>query len=310
MSNIDLEDFISKNNSTLFYSGYAIDIQLSNGSEEADSEALKKSLAIVDSKECISKLISEGEITSDEKVYYVINNYDSSTLNSNSTSTSKSAKVTFISSSGKIINTSLCDNIEIKLSAPTNLNTTDYDSIKSQYNQDIYNSSSEFLNDKCYQYSNDGVDYTITLRRETYDLEASCGIDCTYSGIDSNNYIVCSCSQISQETYTDFKDKVWTSLTSSNFILITCFSTVFNSKILKNIGFWAQNILFIITIFVLIYYYCILSKKTDYTKIVYNDASFLSSFSSKVYNNIVNDVGKAKREDNEIPRELSKIFII
>lgn len=306
MSNIDLEEFISKNNSTLLYLGYILDIQISDSTEFSDSEAMNNSLAIVDSEECMKKLIIEGQITSDEKVYKLINNYSNSTLFSNSTITSNSAKVTFISSSGNLIDTSACDNIKIKLSAPSNLNTTDYHNIMSEHNQDIYNSSSVFFNDKCYKYANENVDYTVTLRRETYNLEGSCGEDCTYSGIDSNNYIICLCSQTNKETYSNFKEKIWTSLTTSNIILITCFSTVVNSKILTNIGFWAQNLILIITLSVLFIYYYILPSKADYTQFIYHDACYLLSLSKKVYNNIVNAVGKSKMENKEFIKDISK----
>lgn len=278
LSDININDYIEENNSTIYYNGTTIVVQVTDNSEAAIKESLDNNIAIVDSHECIQSLIDKNLISEGDSVYTIINNYDSYILSFNSTAATDGVKAELINGNGNVIDTSTCDSIDIKISTPENINLTDYNSILDEYESDIFNSDDSFYNDKCMRYTLNGSDVTITIRRETYDIEAKCASNCDYKGIDENNYIVCACVDMKLETYSNFEKKIWETFSSSNFVLFTCFATVINSDLLVNVGFWAMNTLTIITASILIWYYGCYRKKIiidrDINEIIKNDACF------------------------------------
>ena len=74
-----------------------------------------------------------------------------------------------------------------------------------------------------------GFDTTINYRRTNYyqNLTASCGANCTYLGIDSNNYINCNCSITTPTVQPDFLQEVLSDLPTFNFDVILCFEQTF-----------------------------------------------------------------------------------
>lgn len=281
---LDINDYITTHNSTIYYSGEAITVQLTNNSAQGISEAYENNLAIVEANSCIELLKEQKIIPEDEIVYFLSNNYDASIMyeesDVNSTAVSQGVQVKLVDSTGNEIDTSACNDFLVKVPTPSLINLTDYQSISSEYDADIYNSKDPFLNNKCTLYSIGGADITVTLRRQLYDVEATCEEEgCSYTGIDEHNYIQCNCTELPSKSYTDFKETIWTTVVDSNFKLVTCFLVVFKSDIINNIGFWAQNIITLLTIVGITAYYAKYNNtldaiKQNITEIIYNDATF------------------------------------
>ena len=131
---------------------------------------------------------------------------------------------------------------------------------------DIYNASSEFFNDLCYEYdSTDGKDITLEDRRnDIYQNVSFCQEGCTYGGINYDLMAVnciCDTSSIQSENVTNegddsniskFEGLVKTFLSNwldFNIEVIYCYNLVFNGRIIpKNIGFLFMSSMFTLQI--------------------------------------------------------------
>ena len=126
---------------------------------------------------------------------------------------------------------------------------------------DIFDNQAEFFNDICYPYSEDDSDMILKDRiSDIYENYSLCENNCDYEGInETSGTIICSCSIKTEvdtviempEIYTVILD----TFTDSNFGVIKCYSLVFKTDKLDNIGFWIFTILVLVHIPIFILYF-------------------------------------------------------
>ena len=142
---------------------------------------------------------------------------------------------------------------------------------------DIFNASSDFFNDICFQYDNDdGKDIILNDRRtDIYQNISLCQDGCKYEGMDYDLMVsncICNSSSLqggtsqSENKYNNseiiqfdalIKSFLSDSLKAFNFDVLNCYNLVFNTKLLKtNIGFYfmlimkASQISFLVIFFI------------------------------------------------------------
>ena len=147
----------------------------------------------------------------------------------------------------RLLNLSLCKDIEIEITYAMKDNSLDMNSI-SKFNNtgiDVFNINDSFFNDICHPYSDSNNDIVLEDRiKDIYQNYSLCEEGCSYNGIDLvNKTISCDCkvktnmslngsSSITLIYFDDIKIE-------SNFGLIKCYQLVFSFKgKLTNIGFW------------------------------------------------------------------------
>ena len=141
---------------------------------------------------------------------------------------------------------------------------------------DVFNASSEFFNDLCYEYDNiDGKDITIEDRRTNiYQNISFCQDGCSYAGVDYDLMVVnciCDAAALQREGKNNTNDNqaqtnlnTFESLVQSfiknwldfNIDVIYCYNLVFNPHILKqNIGFFVMSGLLFLQISFLVFFF-------------------------------------------------------
>jgi hypothetical protein len=219
---------ITKNDSMILGDS-KVTTHIYSGSDTINREtAVKNNLPIFNMTECEAALKSYYNITQDTDIIYVTNSYDSS-LNSEDVN-SYQIKA-YNSQSKEQLDTSICNNIKQTVKMPisniTDFNLTHYNELKQQ-GIDIFDPKNRYLNDRCVTIDTED-DISLTQRRENYSqrkMPECFGLNCTYSGIDTDNYVECSCSGI--QTDIEFINKpinfLLNSVTKLNIDLIGCVS--------------------------------------------------------------------------------------
>jgi hypothetical protein len=202
---------------------------------------LADGLSVLNITSCLKQLKQFYNFTEDDKL--IIIKTDSDPLLNDDSDSSVSAKEVkfdiYSKKDKKKLNISLCDqnNIEIKLPIDNKfyINTTKYNLLKEQ-GIDIFNPNDPYFTSRCYSYSPDGFDTTVKMRmKDLYtNISISCNDDCTYNGIDENNYVRCDCPLVmnSPKFRSKWKKFVLKQLLSLNFGIIMCPNRVFNVKLL------------------------------------------------------------------------------
>ena len=143
---------------------------------------------------------------------------------------------------------------------------------------DVFNVSSEFFNDLCYEYdNNDGKDITIEDRRtDIYQNISFCKEGCSFAGVDYDLMVVsCICdaavlqsegknntnqndnqAQTELNTFESIVQSFIKNWLDFNIDVIYCYNLVFNPRILKkNIGFFVMSGLLVFQISFLIFFF-------------------------------------------------------
>ena len=237
----------------------------------ASSTSLKEQLMTSNSA------IDLGDCTDTLKTYYNIpgeqdliilnkeSNYnnESSTLNNNN-------EIEVYDYSGRKLNLSVCQEEIALVKFIGDIEELNIEKAMDYAEQgiDIYNASSEFFNNLCYQYNNeDGEDITMEDRRnEVYQNVSFCQDVCSYGGIDYELMTVkCICNADSLQSETQnttnendesklshFESLVKTFISNwfdLNFEVIYCYNLIFYGPILiKNIGFFLMGSMFALQI--------------------------------------------------------------
>ena len=132
---------------------------------------------------------------------------------------------------------------------------------------DVFNSSSEFFNDLCYEYDNiDGKDITMNDRRtDVYQNVSFCKEGCTYVGVDYDLKVAsCICdaavlqsegnntnnndnqAQSNSNTFESLVESFIKNWLDFNIDVVKCYNLIFNPRILKqNIGFFVMTALLV-----------------------------------------------------------------
>ena len=188
------------------------------------------------------------------------NNYnlEYSNINNNITKypTNHIEYLIFNGKNGKLLNTSYCNDLNVKISHPiVNLNGINLNISKKlyeEYNIDVYRANDSFFNDICMNYTSDKkTDLTLMQRRNMYYQNASfCDSNCTYVEINyTSNTAICACEVKDGimndellfkdgEEYQHNKNFTYENVFSViNYRIFTCYKQVFDLKrLLINAG--------------------------------------------------------------------------
>jgi hypothetical protein len=196
---------------------------------------LKNKAGIVSPEKCIDKLKEHYNIASTLIVLksdYNSDVIDLDNLDNPLTSDSVNFKV-YDPNTKEELNTTICSNdapikIKTKIKATQLLNLTYYNQMINA-SIDVYNPSAPAFNDVCVVHidTDTGFDSTVNWRRTHYfqNLSAFCeGANCTYAGIDEDDYISCECSSIEPEEVvnSDFNSYLLGQFSVWNFEVFLC----------------------------------------------------------------------------------------
>lgn len=230
-------------NETILFKGDLISIQISDGSKKEREISIKNKLGIVDFENC-RKNLSQSDIYS-------------STLNYRNKS-SLSVYTSLINSNGTKFNTDNCSDFGINIPSDEIINKTDYSKLKSTLNIDIFKKDSPFFNDNCFIFTDNLINeyntfMTLEERQEKYNLSMFCSNNCTYQGIDNNNYIKCSCQSLSEKEVGPLLEKsLFSPLKDSNLYLIYCFENYLKSTQKMNVFLILFLVLFLVVVLIII----------------------------------------------------------
>lgn len=106
----------------------------------------------------------------------------------------------FNGKNGKLLNTSYCNDLNVKISHPivnqTGINLSISKKFYEEFKIDVYRTNDSFFNDICMNYTSDKkTDLTLSQRRKMYYQNASfCDSNCTYIEINyTSNTAICAC---------------------------------------------------------------------------------------------------------------------
>jgi len=204
------------------------------------------------------------------------------------------------------LNLSYCDEIPVKFYIPLSLSINQNELYK-------YNSSSQFYNDGCYQYTSEyGTDITLYDRKNDYNEKnlSLCEVNCQFKGYNSKTLKVeCECKiKNKMNFFSDIhidKKKLIEQLINikkiSNIWVVKCYNLVFSKKgLITNIGSYVLLIIILINII-----FSILFCKKGYILISETINKIIGSkFVSSVNDNKIN-IPPKRKEINKIHSRIS-----
>ena len=178
----------------------------------------------------------------------------------------------FNGKNGKLLNTSYCNDLNVKISHPIiKKDIIDLNSSKifyEQYQIDVFRTNDSFFNDICMNYTSDKKkDMTLSQRRQYFYQNVSfCDANCTYIAVNyTSNTAICACEVkgVMNDKFlfedNNEKDKSFTYndiISSINYKLFTCYKQVFDSnRLLKNIGNYLSFCLIVVYTICIIHFY-------------------------------------------------------
>ena len=215
---------------------------------------------------CEKNLKENKLLNMNETLYLLINVWNQEKNSDVKSSTSITNRL--IKSSGEVVDTKQCGKVQAKMPPTKDITSvsTKYDQIKQAYGTDIFNSTDNFFFDLCITFIQQESDITLEARRNKFNSTIVCSEGCSYSGLDEDGYITCTCdSENINEVANQLKASFVSGITSSNIMVITCFSLAFNTTIMKtNLGFWLIfGITTLIFLLIIIFHKC---SRKDYIK--------------------------------------------
>jgi hypothetical protein len=213
---------------------YSGQMYTSNSNSKATYEnAVKNNLPIYDTKACDVLLRAYYNITDDDEILYVTNNFDQSLSSNGLNSYTLTA---YDSGTRTKLDINLCQNIsqsvEIPLSNQTGFNLTQINQLKDQgYN--VFDQNDPLFTDRCSIYidKSTGMDTSLTWRRNHLyqQRKPMCiGINCTLQGVSENSYIKCNCTglQSDSQVFNEIFDSIISSVSELNVGITVCYFTI------------------------------------------------------------------------------------
>jgi hypothetical protein len=202
----------------------------------ADKFALDNRLAIINTTDCISRLIAYYNTTS---IIIVKTDLDSSFNPFSNSTTSQSVNIDFYNSiTREKLNKSICSDFDIKLplAAGSGINITEYNEVIKTRGIDIYNPDDPAFTSRCVTDEDPDTSYDTTVNSRIRSLYKNktmlCTSGCKYVKIDSNNYVNCQCTGVTK-TKSEFLNNIcdWflEGFSNININVVTCYQNVFLS---------------------------------------------------------------------------------
>jgi hypothetical protein len=235
---LKISDF---NNKIILYSNLTLTDTLISGDSMYSSQiyssmdtdiAIKNNFPIFNMTECELILKKYYKLPDNSKFIFVTSNINSTLTDNNVNAYQISI---YDSVSKNKLDTNICKNttqmISMPLSNIANYNISSFKYMKQQ-GVDIFNPDDPYYNDRCRSYANNttGLDTTVNWRRQNTarKIPQCFGLNCTYEGVDDNNYVQCLCSgadtgsEIINKSVNFFLD----SLSQFNIEIFTCFYVI------------------------------------------------------------------------------------
>jgi hypothetical protein len=197
--------------------------------------ALNNNITIVNPEKCLDKLKDYYNIPSDQSLLIIKTNYnkDLNLDNIDKPLVSDSVNLKILDpATGDELNTDVCNDVPIKVKTKIKASQLiNMELYKQMINSsiDVFNPSSPSFNDVCEAHidTGTGFDTTVYWRRKNYfqNLSIVCeGSNCTYAGIDDEDYIDCECYGLTsaEDVNTDFKDYIIGEISVWNFGVFLC----------------------------------------------------------------------------------------
>ena len=295
-SNGNLSSFFNKSdNESILFTGNTLNLQLSQNSEKDIDDAILNNLSIVDYIEC-ENILKKNNVLNENDYLQVLNTNVKLNVKNNQ-SARDSLYTNLVNSKGRKIDTSLCNDFEIKLPTRGILpNQEEYYLLKEQMGADIYNKSDTFFNDICFSYKGkNNTDITLSQRKETFSTTYTCSTGCNYNGINNLGYYACKCPNLSNNrSYSFIADNVFDLFTNSNIELAGCYMNIFRLKFTENYGllfFIVLTNFWLVVLTLQSYIYGVFNILNNFPKVIFNDSTDFSSRLLNNNNNILNNDG-------------------
>jgi hypothetical protein len=219
-------------------------VQISTSNDESisitEGDAKANNISIINSKLCQQKLKSDHNLTDDMDLiiakidmYFdlVFEDADIGLLSDLTT------MYIFDPKTKEEYDMSQCNGVPIEIKLPIKyedqLNLPMYHDLMNQSNIDVFDPNSTAFQSRCFSMVDNNTQYDTTLnyRRENYfqNKTVNCyGGNCTYQGIDDNNYVKCNCTQIDTEIQNEFVEYLMEAVSTWNFDVVQCYELIFN----------------------------------------------------------------------------------
>jgi hypothetical protein len=206
--------------------------------EQAKQSAVEYSHAVFNSTDCDNYLVSYYNLTSTQDIVYVTNKINSTINNDDADSYRFSA---YDMNTGHKLDLDLCNNmtynVQIPIANKSDLNLTMYKELKDQ-GIDIYNATDPAFTDKCFSHVDNvtGADTTPNWRKDHYyqhNTPMCIGVNCTFTGISSFDYIQCTCTGLKtdSEIVNKLVNMFIKTVSQFNIGVIFCSKTLFTVKL-------------------------------------------------------------------------------
>ena len=233
-------------------------------SNNDNNEVYKRCFFIIIKIELDRKLIKTNNtfnILENTTDIYYNNNYNK---NITKFPTNHIEYLVFNGKNGNLLNTSYCNDLNVKISHPIvnqdgiNLNISK--KLYEEYNIDVYKTNDSFFNDFCMNFTSDkNTDLTITQRRNIFYQNVSfCDSNCTYVEVNYTSYTaICACevkNGIMNDVFLNGGDKHQHTENFEyedvayliNYKIFKCYKEVFNKyRLIRNVGNYLSLIIII-----------------------------------------------------------------
>lgn len=215
------------------------------------------------------------KIELDRKIIIINNNTNNELMNNNYTKypTNHIEYLVFNGKNGKLLNTSYCNDLNVKISHPiVDQNGINFNMSKKLYEKfkiDVYRKNDTFFNDFCMNYTSDKkTDLTISQRRKIYYQNVSfCDSNCTYVEVNyTSNTAICVCEvkdgimndvlleggdiQQNSDSFA-YEDKV----SIINYKIFQCYKEVFDTnRLIRNVGNYFSLAIIVLYTFCIIHF--------------------------------------------------------
>ena len=216
----------------------------------------------------------------------------------------------FNGKNGNLLNTSYCNDLNVKISHPIiDKNGIDLNISKKLYvlyKIDVYKTNDSFFNDFCMNYTSDkNTDLTLSQRRKIFYQNVSfCDSNCTYIEVNyTGNTAICACEVKDGIMNDKFlrggnEHKNYKSFTSDeiiylvNYRLFQCYKQVFdNNRLIRNVGNYT-SIIIIFFYSICIIHFCINRKR--------NAMSYFQKIKLKMEEKKQNEEKNSSLKENQV----------
>jgi hypothetical protein len=222
------------NNETMFGGDLMFSSQMyrAGNATELYKNSVGNNFPVYNISDCQEILKNYYNITNEDKLIYMTTNLDSSL---NTDNVNKYSFAVYNSITNEKLDLKLCNSITQHVMMPltnsSQYNLTEYKQMKTQ-GIDMYNRNDPYFNDRCSNFIDNttGADVSINMRRQKFNKQKApqcMGTNCTYNGINSDNYVNCTCSSEDEASlFNTPYQYVLNSYSKFNIDIFVCINTI------------------------------------------------------------------------------------